>query len=168
MQQSKVFVGNLAFRLEPDRLRELFEEVGKVDDVFFPTDRNTGRPRGFAFVTFESQEAANEAIERFDGFEFEGRPLKVNEARPRTEGSERPAFRSGPREGGFRDGGRREGGFREGGGGGGFRRGGEGGGASGGDGFRRRFDGGSGRSEGGPRGDRPQRREFRPRSRDDY
>ena len=69
-----------------DEIRSLFSEVGEVVDVFLPSDRMTGRPRGFAFVEFSDDAAAEAAIRRFDGYELGGRNLRVNAAeaqRPR-------------------------------------------------------------------------------------
>ena len=81
---AKVFVGNVSFdTLAPD-IEALFSTVGDIVEVFMPADRNTGRPRGFAFVEFADDEAAERAIEEFDGHELGGRNLRVNaaEARP--------------------------------------------------------------------------------------
>lgn len=66
-------------------------EVGQVLDVHIPTDRDSGRPRGFAFVKFSSAEEVEEAIERFDGQELGGRPLRVNPAQERKSRGSRPA-----------------------------------------------------------------------------
>jgi len=66
--------------LTQNELENLFSEVGEVVEVFLPADRNTGRPRGFAFVEFTEESAAAEAIERFDGHEVKGRSLRVSEA----------------------------------------------------------------------------------------
>jgi len=89
---TKVFVGNLDFRTSPDRVRELFSQAGQVQDVFFPTDRDTGRSRGFAFVTFSTEAEATDAISRFNGQDLDGRPLRVNmsEDRPQRSGGFEP------------------------------------------------------------------------------
>jgi RNA recognition motif-containing protein len=89
---SKVFVGNLNFNTSRDEVQTLFSQVGSVRDVFLPTDRESGRPRGFAFVEFENEEDAQKAIEKFNGHELGGRPLRVNPAedRPRGGGGSRP------------------------------------------------------------------------------
>jgi RNA recognition motif-containing protein len=109
---SKVFVGNLEFSTTKDQLEQLFAEAGSVVDVFLPSDRATGRPRGFAFVEYSSDEEAEAAIKRFDGYEMGGRNLRVNAAEARS-----PSFGGG--RGGFSPGG--GGGFGGGGyGGGGF------------------------------------------------
>ena len=84
---SKVFVGNLAFKTSRDEVQSLFAQAGKIKDVFLPTDRESGRPRGFAFVEFESDEDAQRAIEKFNGYELGGRPLRVNAAEDRPRGS---------------------------------------------------------------------------------
>lgn len=111
---AKMYVGNLSYDATDTEIRELFEAHGGVTDVFIVKDRESGRPRGFAFVTMENPEAMNAAIEALNGEEFMGRNLTINEARPREE--------RGPRGGGGGGGGR--GGFNRGGGGGGGGRGG--------------------------------------------
>ncbi|MBI2818520.1 MAG: RNA-binding protein [Acidobacteria bacterium] len=84
-----LFVGNLPFSLsEADlaqNLRALFEGFGVVDRVSIITDRETGKPRGFAFVEMEDEDAAEKAIAALSGTDFEGRPLNVSEARPRMD-----------------------------------------------------------------------------------
>lgn len=92
-----LFVGNLPFRLaEADLaqgLRALFEGFGAVERVSIITDRETGKPRGFAFVEMTDEEAADKAIAALNGANFEGRPLNVSEARPRMDregGGRRP------------------------------------------------------------------------------
>ena len=96
---SKVFVGNLDFNTSRDEVQSLFSQVGSIRDVFLPTDRDSGRPRGFAFVEFESEEDAQKAIERFNGYELSGRALRVNAA------EDRPRSGSGGARGGFGGGG---------------------------------------------------------------
>lgn len=94
----KVFVGNLPFTTTQDELSKAFSEAGEITDVYIPTDRETGRPRGFAFVTFSSDEEAEDAIERFDGLELGGRQLRVNPAEERRSRGPGPTpDRSGPR-----------------------------------------------------------------------
>ncbi len=80
----KLFVGNLPFRVSEDEIRDLFEEYGEVHSVALITDRDTGRPRGFGFVEMEDAEA-DAAVDALDGTDLGGRPLRVNEARPREE-----------------------------------------------------------------------------------
>jgi RNA recognition motif-containing protein len=75
-----VFVGNLSFDTTREELQALFAEAGEVAEVVVPTDRMSGRPRGFAFVQFASDEHAAAAITKFDGHELGGRKLRVNEA----------------------------------------------------------------------------------------
>jgi len=78
----KLYVGNLNFQTTEEALQGLFSNFGEVQEVAVITDRDTGRPRGFAFVTMDD-EGGRKAIEELDGQEFEGRNLNVNEARPR-------------------------------------------------------------------------------------
>ncbi len=80
-----MYVGNLSFQSTSDDVRELFSQYGDVTDVHLPSDRETGRPRGFGFVTMGSKDAMEAAIKGLDGTEFDGRNLKVNEAQPREE-----------------------------------------------------------------------------------
>jgi len=78
----QIYVGNLPYRSGEEEVRELFSQYGEVNSVKLISDRETGRPRGFGFVEMED-EGALKAIEALDGREFEGRTLRVNEARPR-------------------------------------------------------------------------------------
>jgi RNA recognition motif-containing protein len=78
-----IYVGNMNYDTGEARLRELFETYGEVVSVNIITDRDTGRPRGFAFVEMATDEAANAAIGALDGQNVDGRTLRVNEARPR-------------------------------------------------------------------------------------
>jgi RNA recognition motif-containing protein len=99
-----LFVGNLSYDATEAELRELFSAVGQPTRVMVPVDRDTGRPRGFAFVEFPDKPVADEAIRRFNSHVFRGRPLAVSEARPREEGgSPRPSsgFGSRPAGSGF-------------------------------------------------------------------
>ena len=79
-----MYVGNLSFDATEQDLRDLFGSHGEVTEVFIPTDRESGRPRGFAFVTMESADAMNNAIEALNGNEYQGRALVVNEAKPQS------------------------------------------------------------------------------------
>ncbi len=79
----RVFVGNLPYDTTDSELREHFAPAGNIVTVFLPVDRDTGRPRGFAFVEFADAGGAEEAIRRFNAQSFKGRPLAVNEARAR-------------------------------------------------------------------------------------
>lgn len=153
----KIFVGNLDFRTTKEEVETLFAQAGKIEDVYLPNDRETGRPRGFAFVTFSSDEEAVAAITRFNGHEMSGRALRVNEAedRPRTGGGARPGGGGGGYAGG--------GGFGAGGYGGG------GGGFGGGGGDRDNYGGGGfggGRGGGGnPNNNKGSRRNIRAKKR---
>jgi RNA recognition motif-containing protein len=80
-----VYVGNLSYDATQDDLSQVFQEYGTVKNVKVPTDRETGRPRGFAFVEMESEAEEDAAIEALDGAEWMGRDLKVNKARPRQD-----------------------------------------------------------------------------------
>ena len=134
----KLYVGNLPYSVTEEQLREMFSQVGEISDAAVVTDRYTGQSKGFAFVEMVSDEAAQAAIDKFDGQDMDGRAMVVNEARPRED-------RSG---GGGRSGGGYGGGGGRGGGGGGGGYGGGGGGYGGGGGRgggdRRGGDGGGG------------------------
>jgi RNA recognition motif-containing protein len=99
-----IYVGNLAFSVTQDDLNEVFGEYGKVKRIQVPVDRETGRPRGFAFVEMETDAQEEKAIVELDGAEWMGRDLRVNKARPREE---RPAGGGGgaPRRGDWDGGG---------------------------------------------------------------
>lgn len=79
-----IYVGNLSFDAAQDDIHQVFTEYGSVKSVKLPTDRETGRVRGFAFVEMSSEAEESAAIEALDGAEWMGRTLKVNKARPRT------------------------------------------------------------------------------------
>jgi cold-inducible RNA-binding protein len=93
---AKIYVGNLPFTTTDAELRTLFAAHGTVESVSLPTDRETGRPRGFAFVEM-SQADASRAIQNLNGKELGGRPLRVNEAqdRPRAGGGGGGGYRGG-------------------------------------------------------------------------
>ncbi len=103
-----IYVSNLNFRTKSDSLQELFEQHGEVSSANVITDRETGRSRGFGFVEMPNDDQAREAIEALNDTDFDGKTITVNEARPKTERSERGGYNRG--------------------GGGGFNRGGNGGG----------------------------------------
>ena len=132
---TRLYVGNLSFNTNADGVRTAFQQFGTVSDVHLVTDRETGRSRGFAFVTMGTAEEAAKAIEGMDGKTLDGRPLRVNEAEQRQQRGG-----GGGGGGGYRGGG--------GGGGGGYGGGGGGGGDWGGGG------GGGGDDRGGGRGGR--------------
>jgi RNA recognition motif-containing protein len=81
-----IFVGNLDFGATEESIRSLFQPYGAIERVNLITDRDTGRPRGFAFVEMTDAAEADRAIEALNGTELGGRSLNVNEARPRTNG----------------------------------------------------------------------------------
>ena len=80
---TRIYVGNLPFSATDAELRELFAQHGTVESVSIITDRDTGRPRGFGFVTMGSPEEAQKAIDALNGATLDGRNLTVNEARPK-------------------------------------------------------------------------------------
>jgi RNA recognition motif-containing protein len=111
----KIYVGNLPYDTSEEAVERLFGEYGEVVSVALPTDRETGRPRGFGFVEMSSEDAAK-AIASLNGTDFGGRALNVNEAKPREAGGNR----GGGSRGGYGGGGGGGGGY--GGGGGGYNR----------------------------------------------
>jgi len=96
---TKLFVGNLSFNTTENDLQDAFAQHGTVREVNLILDKITKRPRGFGFVTMETKEAADAAIQALNGSDWHGRSLTVNEAKPR-EG--RPAFSGGDSRGGSR------------------------------------------------------------------
>jgi cold-inducible RNA-binding protein len=100
---TKLYVGNLSWRVSSDDLFEHFGQAGTVESANVVQDRETGRSRGFGFVEMASSDAAAAAIEQFNGTDFDGRNMVVNEARPREEGG-------GGGRGGYGGGGNRGGG----------------------------------------------------------
>lgn len=122
---TKLYVGNLSFRVTSDDLFEHFSQAGAVESANVVFDRDTGRSRGFGFIEMASEDEANTAIEQFNGEEYDGRNMVVNAARPREEGGRGGNDRGGGR-GGY--GGGRGGGNNRGGGSGGGRGGYSGGG----------------------------------------
>ena len=132
---TNIFVGNLSYQTTGDELQAAFSQYGNVERVSVVTDRDTGQPRGFAFVEMSDAQEAQRAMEALNGAEMNGRALNVNEARPRPAG--------GGGGGGGRGAGGGGGGFNRGGGGGGGgrggNRGGSGGGGGGGGGGRQRW-----------------------------
>jgi RNA recognition motif-containing protein len=133
----KLYVGNLAFQTSSEDLQQLFAQAGTVESASVVEDRDTGRSRGFGFVEMASKEEGEAAIAQFNGKEFNGRNLTVNEARPREDRGNRGG---GGGRGGF-------GGGRGGGGGGYGNRGGGGGGGRGGGGGYGGGGGGGGNRE---------------------
>ena len=91
---SKLYVGNMSFKTTETDLRDAFGQFGSVTDVYIANDRETGRPRGFAFVTFSTDTESKLAAEKMNGAELDGRQLTVNEAKPKE-------AMGGNRNGGF-------------------------------------------------------------------
>lgn len=89
MDNNKLFIGSLPWSINSDSLRELFAQYGEITDAVVIVDRDSGRSKGFGFVTFSSEESAQKALE-MDGKEVEGRTIVVNKAKPQVK-----------REGGF-------------------------------------------------------------------
>jgi RNA recognition motif-containing protein len=92
MSAMSIYVGNLSFEATQEQISEIFAEYGAVSRVSLPTDRETGRPRGFAFVDMENEDQETAAIDALDGAEWMGRDLKVNKARPRDNSNSRRSF----------------------------------------------------------------------------
>ncbi len=86
----KLYVGNLPYSATDEQLRSLFSQVGEISDVTIIVDRDTGRSKGFGFVEMVTEEQAEEAVKRFNGYSLNNRPLTVNEARPREQREPRP------------------------------------------------------------------------------
>lgn len=85
MTTGKLYLGNLSYDTTEHSVRNSFEKYGAVTDVHIVTDRDSGRPRGFAFVTFAEVQDAEDAVKAMDGVELDGRTIKVNHARPRED-----------------------------------------------------------------------------------
>ncbi|KAG0334487.1 hypothetical protein BG005_004842, partial [Podila minutissima] len=110
---SKLFIGGLSWNTSDDSLRHGFSAYGQVEDAIVIRDRETGRSRGFGFVTFATDADAQNAIDNLHEREFEGRTIKVDRASERAAGGSRGGFQS---RGGFRGGFNNAGGYRQGGG----------------------------------------------------
>ncbi|HEY0049851.1 MAG TPA: RNA-binding protein [Pyrinomonadaceae bacterium] len=110
---TKLYVGKLSFRVTNDDLHEHFSQAGSVESANIVMDRETGRSRGFGFVEMSTEEDANNAIAQFNGQEYDGRNMVVNEARPREEGGGggRGGYGGGGGRGGNRGGGGYGGGY---------------------------------------------------------
>src|SRR6188508_2001025 len=113
---TKLYVGNLSFNTTETDLQDLFAQSGTVQEVMLVQDKFTGKSRGFAFVTMATDQDATNAINQFNGKNVDGRPLTVNEARPRED---RGGGGGGGGRGGYGGGGGGRGGYGGGGGGGG-------------------------------------------------
>jgi len=112
----KLFVGGLSWGTTDDGLRTAFEAFGEVADAKVITDRDTGRSRGFGFVTFRSDEAADTAVNEMNGSALDGRTLNVNEARERSNRGGGGGYGGGGGGGGYGGGGGDRGGYGGGGG----------------------------------------------------
>ena len=102
-QDNTLFIGNMSFKTTADDLQKLFAPFGVISTIRIPTDFETGRPRGFAFITFEDKEAAQQALS-LDNSELDGRPLKVRIAEQKPQNGPRPS-NGGRSFGGNRSGG---------------------------------------------------------------
>jgi cold-inducible RNA-binding protein len=100
---NRLYVGNLSFNTSQQTIETAFKAAGEVREVALPTDRETGQPRGFAFVTMGSAEAANAAIAKLNGTTLDGRVIKVNEAQERPPRGGGGGGGGGGRGGGGRD-----------------------------------------------------------------
>ncbi len=118
---TKLYVGNLPYSAKEESLKEHFSSAGSVASVKIIIDRETGRSKGFGFVEMESEDGAQSAVSQLDGQEFEGRSLRVSEAKPQPERESRGGGFGGGRSGGGFGGGGNRGGDRGGRGGGGGR-----------------------------------------------
>lgn len=85
MTKKNLFIGSLAYATNDETLREFFSQIGEVEYAKVMTDRDTGRSRGFGFVTFVNEEDNKKAVEQLDGKDLDGRAINVSEARPREE-----------------------------------------------------------------------------------
>ncbi len=91
----KVFVGGLSWNTDEQGLRSAFSQAGEIEELKIITDRETGKSRGFGFVTFVSQESASAAIEKFNGNELDGRNIKVNFAEEKRRQRDFSSFKRG-------------------------------------------------------------------------
>lgn len=85
MSKNNLFIGSLAYATTDETLSEFFSQIGEVEYAKVMTDRDTGRSRGFGFVTFVNEEDNKKAVEQLDGKDLDGRAINVSEARPREE-----------------------------------------------------------------------------------
>ncbi|KAK2381787.1 Cinnamyl-alcohol dehydrogenase Flavonol reductase/cinnamoyl-CoA reductase [Trifolium repens] len=146
----RCFVGGLAWGTDSDALAKAFSSYGEITDSKVINDRETGRSRGFGFVTFATEKSMRDAIEGMNGQDIDGRNITVNEAQSRSRGGGGGGGYGGG-GGGYGGGGRREGGYNRSSGGGGY---GSGGGGGYGGGRDRGYGGGGDRGYGGGGGDR--------------
>jgi cold-inducible RNA-binding protein len=94
---NRLYVGNLSFSTSRESIEAMFAAAGEVREVALPTDRETGQPRGFAFVTMGNAQEANNAIAQLNGAMLDGRSVRVNEAQERPAGNNRGGFGGGGR-----------------------------------------------------------------------
>jgi RNA recognition motif-containing protein len=113
---NRLFVGNLSFGTTQAAIEAAFATAGEVREVALPLDRESGRPRGFAFVTMADAQAAANAISQLNGLELDGRQIRVDEATERPRGGGGGGFGGGGGGGGYGGGGGRDGGKRKSGG----------------------------------------------------
>ncbi|OFZ80374.1 MAG: RNA-binding protein [Bdellovibrionales bacterium RIFOXYD1_FULL_55_31] len=102
----KLYIGNLPFSATEQVLTDTFTQCGKVESVKIITDRDSGRSKGFGFVEMSSEAEAQDAIKKFNGADYEGRPMTVNEAKPMVPRETRGGFGGGRSNAGFGGGGR--------------------------------------------------------------
>ncbi|HLD99603.1 MAG TPA: RNA-binding protein [Bdellovibrionota bacterium] len=102
----KLYIGNLPFSATEQVLTDTFTQCGKVESVKIITDRDSGRSKGFGFVEMSSEAEAQDAIKKFNGANYEGRPMTVNEAKPMVPRESRGGFGGGRSNAGFGGGGR--------------------------------------------------------------
>lgn len=100
-----IYVGNLPYKVGQEELKEIFAEYGTVASVHIPSDRETGRSRGFGFVEMENEDDEQKAIDALDGAEWMGRELRVNKAKPRQSSDNRGRRDFSSSKGSFRSGG---------------------------------------------------------------
>ena len=105
MMDSKLYVGNLSYDTTEEELRSLFAQAGTVSEVALIKDRDTGRSKGFAFVTMTTAEEANKAMQQFNGRSLGNRELKISIARPREDRPQGGGYGGGNRGGGYGGGG---------------------------------------------------------------
>lgn len=97
----RLYVGNLPYSVNQAKLEEMFSPFGTIVSASVITDKFSGRSKGFGFVEFDNDDSAKEAIAKLDGTDMEGRPLRVNEAKPREENAPRSGGFGGGSRGGF-------------------------------------------------------------------
>lgn len=94
-ETGKLFIGNLPYSVGDGELRDLFADFGNIEDCVVITDRESGRSKGFGFVTYSEQNSADKALDQMGNYEYEGRNLNVKPANPRNSGGGGGGYRSG-------------------------------------------------------------------------